>query len=124
MSEPRPLPTVVSEWRVVELNGVSSNPGSELTLNVDPGTGRISGYGGINKFGGQIEDLGNGQLRFHRVFATRRAGPPEKMNVEAAYLRALNETRAYRLEETSLALMDGSGEVVVRMILRPWPPGS
>ncbi len=75
----------------------------------------MSGHGGINKFGGQFEHSSHGQLRFHRIFATRRAGPPEMMAIEAAYLSALNKTRSCRLEGTSLLLLDSAGRILVHL---------
>ena len=76
-------------------------PAAVPEFRFDPGEKRVTGSTGVNRFSGPYE-LSGGSLRFGRLATTRRAGLPELMRLEDAYLQALTSTRAHRSEGQTL----------------------
>jgi heat shock protein HslJ/phosphoglycolate phosphatase-like HAD superfamily hydrolase len=67
---------------------------------------RLQGYGGVNQFSASYE-RGALTLTFSPIAATRRAGPPESMRLEAALMQALGATTGYRISGQALDLLAG-----------------
>jgi copper homeostasis protein (lipoprotein) len=79
---------------------------------LDPRSKRVTGSGGCNRIHGTYE-AGAGTLRFGPLAATMMACPA--METETTFLRALQETRRYRLNGRTLDLMDDRGRRLVRL---------
>jgi heat shock protein HslJ len=101
-----------TSWKLVELDG---SPAPEpfdgwepqgLEFNVD-GL-RVTGNGGVNRFGGRYTENG-GTLYFGPLAMTRRAGPPAQMDAEQLYTQVLSRVVGWRQDGNSLVLV-GSGE--------------
>jgi len=100
-------------WNLVEIGGrparVTRNAGTP-TLRLDAAR-RAMGDTGCNSFAGPYE-LSGGSLRFGALVSTRRACMDEALNrQEAAYLRALDETRSWRIAGATLVLSGEAGVV-------------
>jgi heat shock protein HslJ len=98
-------------WSLVEIGGrparATSNAGTP-TLRLD-GAQRATGDTGCNSFAGPYE-LSGGSLRFGALVSTRRACIDEGLNrQESAYLRALEDTRSWRIAGASLVLSGDAG---------------
>ncbi|MBL8889452.1 MAG: META domain-containing protein [Planctomycetaceae bacterium] len=97
-------------WELIELKGVVVELEPRPTLRfVD---GNVEGNGGVNQMGGtfnQTEDT----LTFGPLRSTRRGGPPEAMQLEANFGRALSTVDRFALEDDNLCLSSGN-EVVAK----------
>ncbi len=114
-SDPMALPGTT--WQVVALAGESlPETAASLDLAFAADGAAVQGSGGVNRYGGAAA-LGEGTLSVGVLRSTRRAGPPEAMEREAAFFRALAEVRSYRLEESGrvLLLLDGNGALLVKL---------
>lgn len=109
------LPLGETHWMLVEVRGVPVAPGAGRPPYIlfDPKKKRVTGYGGVNSFFGGYETSG-GELRMPRLASTRRAGPPELMDLESAFFKALSATASYRIRGDTLELLDSSGGAVAR----------
>ena len=100
---------------LVEVRGVPVAPGAGRPPYIlfDPEKKRVTGYGGVNSFFGGYQTSGS-ELRMPRLASTRRAGPPELMDLESAFFRALTATRSYRIPDDKLELLDADGRTIAR----------
>jgi putative lipoprotein len=110
-----------TSWELVSMPGAALLVGMRgpLSLSVDQG-GRVSGYSGVNRFGASARVEGD-RLRFSQALATRMAGPPEAMALEADFLGRLQRVTGWRIEADRLQLLEGSGSEL--MTLRRMAPG-
>ena len=101
-----------TRWRAVRIGeawiGAEVGP-QEPWIQFDPRTMQVSGSGGCNRIRGGYT-LRDGALRLGRLAATRMACPA--LEVETAFLRALEAARRYRTFGRHLELIDASGDVV------------
>ena len=105
-----------THWQLTEVAGMSVSvaPGPrEPNLQFDPEKKRVTGYSGVNIFSGGY-DATDSRLRMSKMASTRRAGPPELMKLETAFMKALSLTRAYRVSGDTLELLDSGGRVLAR----------
>lgn len=108
-------PFAKTYWTLVEMEGrpVPANVHRPPHVTFDQEKKRVTGYGGVNGFFGGYETSGN-ILRMPRLAATRRAGPPELMDLESAFFKALAATRSYRIADDELELLDTDGRTIAR----------
>lgn len=122
MDSGRAVPLEKTHWKLIEVEGtraVTKGP-REPHIVFDPEKKRVTGYSGVNNFFGGYEASGR-ELRLSRLASTRRAGPPELMTLEAAFLKALAATTSYRITGDRLELLDASGEALARFEARANP---
>jgi heat shock protein HslJ len=72
---------------------------------------RANGSAGVNRYFGTV-DFERDSMRFSRLGATRMAGPPERMELERAFLDALERCRSFRIKGNELTLLDVGGAAV------------
>ncbi|MDF2117991.1 META domain-containing protein [Roseiarcaceae bacterium H3SJ34-1] len=98
----------------IQGGGVIDRLQSTLEIAAD---GRTSGSGGCNRIGGKAVINGN-NIAFGAMFGTKMACSPAIMAQEDKFLKALGQTRSFRLDprERKLYLMDAAGTVVVRLV--------
>jgi heat shock protein HslJ len=107
-------------WILLDLRGRAARPvgTSTPTLTLDAAQKRASGNGGCNRYGGPYE-LSGESLRFGPLASTRRACADDALTAqETAFLRALQETRSWRVTGDTLAL-GGSAGTLARLVARP-----
>ena len=106
------VPLEGTAWRLVELGGQPARPAGEAgtpTLRLDER--RATGNTGCNSFAGPYE-LSGASLRSGALASTRRACVDEALNrQEAAFLRALDDTRTWRIAGGTLVLSADAGVV-------------
>jgi heat shock protein HslJ len=115
--EPPATPLAGTEWLLVELSGQAlpaAGAGPRATLRIDGEPPRAIGNTGVNNFVGTAQLDGGDGLRFGPLATTRRAGAPEAMQLEQAYLAALGSVRRQRTGPGSLELLDDGGRTVAR----------
>jgi len=102
-----------SEWTLTELNGASLLPGTNITLSFEED--RAAGFASCNAYGGTYKSGGDGVLTVSMLERTLQAclEPEGVMEQEDAYLAALQEAAAYRVEDDRLEVEDGTGKVVL-----------
>jgi heat shock protein HslJ len=112
------------EWTLVHLQDSAGEaalvPDSKVTLQFME-DGRVGGRSSINQFGGTVELLSDGSMRWSALTSTLMAGDPALMAQERRYLSALEATRRFELNQGRLTLSDSSGRVVLRFA--PSTPG-
>lgn len=121
----RPAPDVdlgiVGSWSVRGVrigDGVvssASDPERSMTFTAD---GQVSGRAGVNTFGGSARVDGD-RIIIGPLRTTRMAGSPEAMDAEAAFLGALDDVVAVRLDGDDLSLTDADGGTQVRLVRQP-----
>jgi putative lipoprotein len=111
---PAPMENVA--WRLVELLGepVSTTAGDEApSLRFDAASKTVTGHTGVNRFnGGYVLD--GEALSFGVLATTRRAGPPERMELETRFLQSLERTRTGVVSGSTLELR-GDGTLLARL---------
>ncbi len=81
--------------------------GTKVTARFEDGT--LKGDTGVNIYEGSY-DMDGDSLALDPAFqVTERAGSPEAMDQEGAYLAALGRTKVYRIEDGVLTLFDEEG---------------
>jgi len=120
-------PVVVTSENVAKLQsrqwGLKSIilDGNEILIDVDASMtlafgadGKVTGYGSVNRFSGSYVFSPDGRLSWPGagVVSTRKAGPPELMQKERAYLQALPKTDRAILKGHAL-LLQNDGESTV-----------
>lgn len=104
-------------WVAEEVSGAPSADGVTSTMEVSD-DGRVSGNAGCNGYFGSVIIADEG-MSFGNLGSTKMACPQPMMAQEDRLLAALDNTRGYRLENGSLFLLDGAGEVLVRFVEAP-----
>jgi heat shock protein HslJ len=116
-----------TNWQLDSLIGLRIVPeGKSATLEFGSG-GKISGYGGCNKYGGlystvnkkgTITDymVNHKHISFTDIYATEKACTNSQ--VEANFLAALQKTDSYKISGGKLMLY-GAGVLLVIMFERP-----
>jgi heat shock protein HslJ len=121
---PPELPAMLADtsWEVASMPGAASLVGMRgpLSVSFERG-GRASGHSGVNRFGASVRVEGD-RLSFGQAIATRMAGPPEAMALEADFLGRLQRVAGWRIDGERLELLDDRG--VGLMTLRRMAPGS
>ena len=77
--------------------------------------GRVTGYAGVNRFGGSYTFSPEGLLSWPGadLISTRMAGPPELMEKEQAYLKGLPKTARAIVASSGLQLQSDDGSTVL-----------
>jgi putative lipoprotein len=100
-----------TEWVLSELPGVPRLPlDSRASLMLDPGTRRVTGSTGCNRYAGTYA-LDGGSLRLSVGALTRMACADALNEVERAWLDALRLTGSWRLSGSTLNLLGEAGTV-------------
>lgn len=121
------VPTVVNSENVTklqnrqwELQSITMDS-SDIVMDVEANMtlafgpdGKVTGYGSVNRFNGAYAFSPDGRLSWPGpgFIATRKAGPPELMEKERAYLQALPKTERAILKGRAL-LLENDGESTV-----------
>lgn len=100
-------------WTLTGLGRVDIDPDRPPTLRFDADA-RASGFAGVNQYS-VAPTIGPGDtLTFAPVAATKMAGPPERMRLEAAFFDALALTRRATVSGDTLSFWDADNELVAR----------
>ncbi len=87
-----------------------------MTLIFAP-DGQAGGYAAVNNFSGRYNFDEDGRLRWNEAFAaTRKAGPPELMDKERAYLAGIPKTTRAILSGNALQLQNEDGNTVLTFV--------
>jgi putative lipoprotein len=95
-----------SEWTAEQVDGQAVLADARPTLAFQEEE-RAGGSTGCNRWFASLEMSGE-KLRFNQAGATRMACEPDRMQQESRFLSALEAVRFYRLEGSTLRLLDES----------------
>lgn len=102
-----------AEWALTQLRGEELVAGSYIQLTFRPDG--FGGFAGCNHYGGEYQAASEGILQFGQAALTAMDcyEPEGVMDQEQAYMEALNQARAYRLDGDRLEIRDGDGEILL-----------
>lgn len=105
-----------TRWILTDLDGQAVLPSSTgwATPGLDfaADAQSVSGFSGVNRFGGRYSQDG-GLLTFGPFSMTRRAGPPELMQIESQFTRILSGVTGWRQRGADIELIAGNKVGVV-----------
>lgn len=107
------------EWTLLAIDRAPATSGTPPTLSFDGG--RVSGFGGCNRYSGPGEDQGPGSLAFGALLATMMACPPPAMSVEQAFLGAMARATRYGFLNGDLVLSGLDGDRMRQLRFRAKP---
>ncbi len=105
-------------WDLTELMGealVQSDRPRGPYLRIDPVEPRYNGNATLNSIFGPAEVDGD-SLRLKSGGMTKMAGPTELMQQEGKFVAMLDLVRSYRIDASSLILLDAKGNAVARLL--------
>ena len=83
---------------------------AEVTLTFADGA--TGGKSGCNRYRSAVA-IGDATLTFGPAMGTKMACPPPAMEVEQAYLRALEVVATWRIADSALELRDSGGQTIL-----------
>lgn len=111
--------TIEGAWTLVRLSGRSASPAVSAALansatrapTLTFSSGRVSGFGGCNRYTGSVTIADASRLTFGAMASTRMACAGAAGAIESAFLATLSTVTAYRVSAGSLELRDANGVV-------------
>jgi heat shock protein HslJ len=102
------LAVLEGSWTLSAIDGfeIPEGGGRAPFLSVDA-EGKVSGSAGVNRFSGSLDP--DGANVFRPLATTRRAGPPEAMALEKAFLNVLSHADSVEGNEERLTLSAPGG---------------
>lgn len=91
---------------------IAADSGMFVLFAVD---GSIKGNGGCNNFFGSLQTT-DGELSVGELGASRMACPPEIMDREMAFMKALQDTTQFEMGENSLQLLGAGNELLAELV--------
>ena len=96
--------TAAKEWRLSQLGDQAVAAATGVTL-VFGEEGKLSGSGGVNRFGGVYESKADGQISIKNIFATEMAALDEDiMNLETRYFQLLAKAKSAQMSDGNLVI--------------------
>jgi len=107
------------ELKTITVDGtrVIMHPDGVMTIAFAP-QGEVGGLGAVNQFRGRYEFSEDGKLTWPApgLITTRKAGPPELMDKERAYLAGLPKTSRAIVTKSALQLQSEDGNTVLTFV--------
>jgi heat shock protein HslJ len=118
LSTPRNLSDIAGiEWNLVQMTinheaiALVQDSKSTLACNQD---GKVSGKATINRYSGNLKLEDDGEIIWSKAFImTRMAGPPELMEQEQNFTRALMQTTRMYLKNSHLVLKNQDSSTIL-----------
>lgn len=111
------VPLADTQWSLATLAGrMLGNDGPAITLQLQSQNPRITGFAGCNRmFGGYLLD--GDQLKFDQVGATKMACLEEaRMQLEQDYFQMLTQVAGWKIDGSTLLLLDAGGATLATFI--------
>lgn len=105
---PNPLPG--TSWVLTNLNGAPVGIGTPITLNLEEA--KLSGTDGCNNYGGSYTVNGAMFAVDKNLISTMMACPDTIMQRAGAYIAALTQAVAFKIDGQQLSLTDASGKAL------------
>ena len=109
---------VGSEWRPVQIGEQALQDSGNIFVRFEA-EGRLSGHGGCNRFFGSYE-ITDDRVSVGPLGATRMACPGPVMELEMAFMSALEQAGGFTRDGTRLVLTDKQGNAAAAFIQTDW----
>jgi len=109
------LAAIAGEWKLESLNGEAAPDGVQTpTLQIGD-DGSVSGNSGVNRYMTRLdtEALEDLRLVLEPTAGTLMGGPPEAMDLEQEYLKALGQATNVVLEDGTLRLRSEDTDILI-----------
>ncbi len=91
----------VTQWELTSLNGIK--PEANITMRIEDY--RISGFGGVNGYGGEVSVANNGMLKLYRpLMATHTGNFGNRGKQESQYFQMLQGSDTYAITDKRLEI--------------------
>jgi heat shock protein HslJ len=102
-----------SKWQPSFMTASAIPSGVHMTVQFGPG-GRITGYGGCNRFFGGYTISGD-QISIGPLGSTRK-GCPGITQIETSFFRTLQAAKSFTQNDTTLTLFDAAGDKLAQFV--------
>ena len=106
-------PPFAGKWRIETIKGADAFDPSKTMFEV-ASDGQVSSTIGCNRMVGKATSEAE-HLRFGPMASTRMACLPPLDQLETKYLAALDTVRAWRIDGTTLSLLDENGHATITL---------
>ena len=106
-------PPFAGKWRIEAIQGADAFDTSKTMFEVAP-DGRVSSTIGYNRMVGKATPEAE-YLKFGPMASTRMACLPPLDQLETKYMAGLDTVRAWRIEGTTLSLLDENGHIAITL---------
>lgn len=116
------IAALVGQWTVATLGGqdvAAMLPENARRPHLDfTADGQVSGFAGVNRLSTRLDPaaLVTDQPLFGPAITTRMAGPEPLMSLEDRFLEALEQTRAARIDASTLSLLGPEGQTLATLL--------
>lgn len=107
-----------SEWRPAQIGETAAPENTAIFVRFEA-DGRLTGHAGCNRFFGSYELTGD-RIAIGPLGATRMACPGAVMDLEMAFLEALETADGFVRDGTRLVLADEQGNTRATLIQTDW----
>ncbi len=104
-----------TDWVLTELNGEAVEATESMkrpSIRFDSETGLVAGHSGVNQYSGGYTMEGD-LPEFGPMRMTMMAGPPEAMDLETDFMKALDAMTGWRISDGALYLLSGETTIAV-----------
>ena len=104
-----------TDWVLTELNGQAVEVTESMkrpSIRFDRETGLVAGHSGVNQYSGGYTMEGD-LPEFGPMRMTMMAGPPEAMDLETDFMKALDTMTGWRISDGALYLLSGETTIAV-----------
>jgi heat shock protein HslJ len=105
-----------AEWTAVEIDGVPIS-GVDRRPTATVAGDRIAGFGGCNRYTGQIKETSPGEIAIGPIAGTRMACPEPEMQLEDRFFASLGKTVRYSFLAGRLVLSGMDGDTMRSVML-------
>ena len=110
------MPSLIGpQWRPVKVDGEGLADHGEMFVQFAE-DGGISGHGGCNRFFGSLESTDDG-FSVGPLGSTRMACPEPIMDLEMAFIAAVQKMSSYEIENARLKIQDSRQNVVAELVV-------
>ena len=100
------------QWQLDVLNGAQA-PAWPTPVTATFDGKMLSGFSGVNTYSGPYTAAADGAFKAGPLASTLMAGPPEAMQLESGYLKALEQATTYLAAEGKLTLYGSDGAPLI-----------
>lgn len=115
--DPMPASLLGTSWVLTSLNGSTPIERAPTLFFSDSEPVRVSGTSTINHYSGSVDITGSSISFGKNIASTMMAGPPEQMEQESLYFKALTSVASYalrtRADGSQLDMRDSEGNLVL-----------
>ncbi len=96
--------TAVKEWRLSQIGSQAALKDPSVTT-VFSEEGKVSGSGGVNRYGGKYQFKVDGEITIQNIFSTKKGSSDENvMNQESQFFRLLGAAKRTLISDGNLVL--------------------